>query len=51
MRTGAIKALTRGLAVEPAPQRIRVNTARAGSTDTALLRRHSPRVPIRTPRP
>ncbi|GII04120.1 SDR family oxidoreductase [Planobispora takensis] len=35
---GAIEALTRGLAVELAPQRIRVNTVRAGGTDTPLTR-------------
>ncbi|MGW6278485.1 SDR family oxidoreductase [Kribbella sp. NPDC055071] len=35
---GGIEALTRGLAVELAPQRIRVNTIRAGSTDTPLIR-------------
>lgn len=35
---GAIEALTRGLAVELAPRRIRVNTVRAGSTDTPLFR-------------
>lgn len=35
---GAVEALTRGLAVEFAPRRIRVNTIRAGSTDTPLLR-------------
>jgi NAD(P)-dependent dehydrogenase (short-subunit alcohol dehydrogenase family) len=35
---GAVEALTRGLAVELAPRRIRVNTIRAGSTDTPLVR-------------
>ncbi len=35
---GAIEAFTRGVAVELAPQRIRVNTVRAGSTDTPLIR-------------
>ncbi|GGT01076.1 hypothetical protein GCM10010156_68840 [Planobispora rosea] len=35
---GAVEALTRGLAVELAPRRIRVNTVRAGGTDTPLTR-------------
>ncbi|WP_117209337.1 SDR family oxidoreductase [Allorhizocola rhizosphaerae] len=35
---GAIEALTRGLAVELAPRRIRVNSIRAGGTDTPLIR-------------
>ncbi|GLH96402.1 SDR family oxidoreductase [Phytohabitans aurantiacus] len=35
---GAIEALTRGLAVELASRRIRVNAIRAGSTDTPLIR-------------
>ncbi|WP_432947785.1 SDR family oxidoreductase [Kribbella sp. CA-253562] len=35
---GAIEALTRALAVELAPRRVRVNAIRLGSTDTPLIR-------------
>jgi NAD(P)-dependent dehydrogenase (short-subunit alcohol dehydrogenase family) len=35
---GAVEALSRALAVELAPRRIRVNVVRAGSTDTPLFR-------------
>ncbi|RKN42979.1 SDR family oxidoreductase [Streptomyces hoynatensis] len=36
---GAVEAMTRALAVELAPDRIRVNAVRSGSVDTPLLRR------------